>query len=104
MFPNIIASINFTNFSTDFITWSMTPYTDQLGNYFWLAIFAVVIGFTYVSTRNIGSTVAAIFITFAAFGTTNIFLNAAEYSLFFSIIAIVGLAGIITTLFVKRRN
>ena len=74
-----------------------------LGNYFWLTIFAVVIGFTYVSTKNIGSTVAVIFITFAAFGSSNVFFNAPEYSLFFSIIAIAGVAGTILSLFLKKR-
>ena len=99
----VVASLNFTNFSTDFLNWSVTPYTNYFGNYFWLLIFAAVIGFTYVSTGNLGSTIAVIFVTFAVFGTTNVFVNEPEYSLFFSIIAIAGLAGIILTLFIKRR-
>lgn len=100
----ILMDINFTNFSTDLITWSMTPYTNQLGNYVWIAIFSLVIGFTFVSTKNIGSTVAVIFITFACFGATNTFLNNPEFSLFFSVIAIAGVAGTILSLFMRNRR
>lgn len=99
-----LMSINFTNFSLDFLRWSFTPYTDMLGNYFWLLVFAAVIGFTYGVTENVGSVTAAILITFACFGASNIFINEPEYSLFFSAIAITGIAGTVLMLFIKRRT
>lgn len=94
--------INFTNFSINPINWFMTPYTDQFGELIWPIIFAAVIGFTYAGTKNIGSVVAMILLTFGLFGTSNAFLQAPEFSLFFSVIAAAGFAGVIAVLFFKR--
>ena len=95
-------SINFTNFSINPIKWLLTPYTDQFGELVWPIIFTAVIGFTYASTKNIGAVVAMILLTFGLFGTTNAFLQAPEFSLFFSIIAAMGFAGTIAVLFFKK--
>lgn len=103
MLENILALINFTNFSANPINWFMTPFTDEFGALTWPIIFAAVIGFTYAATKNIGSTVALIFLTFGLFGTTNAFLQAPEFSLFFSIIAAAGFAGTIAVLFFRRK-
>ena len=102
MFANLLALINFSNFSINPIKYFMTPYTDEFGELTWPIIFAAVIGFTYAATKNIGSTVAMIFLTFGLFGTTNAFLQAPEFSLFFSIIAAAGFAGTIAVLFFRR--
>jgi hypothetical protein len=99
-----IMAINFTNFTDDVFGWMMTPYIDQFGSAFWLVIFATVIAFTYVVTHNLTATVAAIFVTFAAFGSTSVFLGDPQYSFFFSIISMIGVAGTILVLYLKRTN
>ena len=98
-----INAIDFTTFSTDWIEWLFYPFTNILGAFVWAIIFAVIIAIAYVaSDKNIGVVVGAIFITFGIFGSTNAFLGAPEFSLFFSIIAIAAVAGLMIQLFVKR--
>jgi hypothetical protein len=94
--------INFTNFSDNPINYFMTPFTDEFGVLTWPIIFAAVIGFTYAATKNVGSVVAMIFLTFGLFGTTNAFLQTPEFTLFFSIIATAGFAGTVAVLFFKK--
>jgi len=96
-------AISFTNFSGDFINWSLTPFQTYVGFMMWPIIFTGVIGFVYVITENIGSTVAAIFIIFALFGTTNAFIQAPEFSSIFFLISALGLSGLVLTIFIKRR-
>lgn len=96
-------AINFTNFSQDFINWTLTPFQAIVGFLIWPIIFTSVIVFIYVITENIGSTIAAIFIVFALFGTTNAFIQAPEFSSIFFIVTVAGLAGLVLTIFVKRR-
>lgn len=94
--------MNFTNFSNNPLNWSLTPFTDIFGILFWPIIFASVIGLTYTATKNIGSVVAMIFLTFGLFGTTNAFLQTPEFTLLFSIIAAAGFAGVVAVLFFKN--
>jgi hypothetical protein len=94
--------INFTNFSNNPMDWFLTPFRDEFGILTWPIIFAAVIGFTYTATKNVGSVVAMIFLTFGLFGTTNAFLQTPEFTLFFSIIAAAGFAGVVAVLFFKK--
>ena len=98
----MLLSIDFDGFANDTITWLFSVYETHLGVLVWPIIFAAVIGFTYTSTKSIGSVVAVIFLTFGLFGTANVFLQSPEFSLFFSIIAAAGFAGVVLALFLKR--
>lgn len=84
--------------------WHIKGFERYLGAFVMPIIFAMFIGFVYMSSTDLTSTVYMIFITFALYGTTNAFIQAEEYSLFFAIIAIIGIAGIILSLFLKKRR
>lgn len=102
MLPNILLRINLSEFNAGPIEWFLTPFRTYFGATVWPIIFAVAIAVVYGSTKHIGPTVAAILLVFGFFGTTNYFLQAPEFSIFFSIIAILGFAGTILALFLRK--
>jgi len=101
---DILLAINFSNFSANPIEWSLYAFRVHFGMLVWPIIFTAVIGFTYGITHNLGSVVAVILLTFCLFGTTNYFLQAPEFNLFFSIIAVIGIAGMMLVLFFRRSH
>lgn len=100
---SVLSGFNFSNFMNDPIDWSMTPFQLYVGVLMWPIIMAGVIGYVYRSTHHLSTTVAAIFIVFALFGSTNSFIQAPEFSQFFFMVAVLGWAGVVLTLFVKKR-
>lgn len=99
----IVAAFNFTEFMDNPIEFSFTPIQLYLGILMWPVIFAVAIGLTYKATQNMGAVVAAIFIVFALFGSTNAFIQVPELSQWFFIVAVLGWAGVFLTIFIKKR-
>ena len=101
---SVEAAFNFTEFEDGIVDWFTKPYREYFGNFTWLIIFAAVIALVYGVSQNLPATVAAICITFAVYGGTEAMLGNPEYSLFFSIIAIAGIAGLVGSMFylVKR--
>lgn len=104
MFNGLLAEINLSEFFTDTINWMLTPFRSHLGIYIWPAIFASTVAFVYVSTKNIGSTIASILLIFGLFGSVSEFIVVPEFRLFFSFIAAAGLAGIILSLYMKKHG
>ncbi len=99
----LLGLFNWTDFSTDFMTWWMSAFIDPLGGAFWPLIFTTVFGVTFlISNKNLAVTTAAILMTFGIFGTYEAFVSQPEFSLFFSIIAIAGFAGTAAALFIKK--
>lgn len=96
--------INFTYIVENFIEWAVTPFTNVFGNMFWASIFSAVIAISWIATKNLAVTLGAILLTFGIFGTTNAFLTTPEYSLFFGIVAVASIAGLMLELFITRGN
>lgn len=104
MFNWILALVNFTEFYDNPIEWALTPFRVHLGDYLWPSIFAAAIAFVYVTTHSIGSVLATILLVFGLFGSTSDFIVFPEFRLFFSILAVAGLAGVILSLFLKKHG
>lgn len=100
---NIILDVDITSFLDDFVSYGLTPIQLYLGYLMWPVIFMLVIGLVYRSTHNLGSVTASIFMVFGLFGTTNGFIQAPEISLFFYLIAVLSYAGLVLTVFIKKR-
>lgn len=100
---NILYDFNYSNFTADPVDYAMTPFQTYVGLLMWPIIMAGVIGVVYRETDHMSTTVAAIFIVFALFGSTNAFIQSPEISQWFFIVAVLGWAGVVLTLFVKKR-
>ena len=73
--------------------------------WFYPLIFVGIIGFLYTSMNSLTVAVVGILITFGLFGaTTSVFEGVSEISMFLYIIAIVGMALLVVTFFIKRRD
>lgn len=96
--------MNFTYIMEHFVEWATTPYRLVFGDMFWVALFSGVIAISWIISRDLAVTLGAILITFAIFGSTNAFINSGEFGLFFSIIAVASIAGLILELFIVRGN
>lgn len=99
--PPLVDTSGFFDNPLDYL---LTPFRSHIGIYVWPAIFISVIGFVYVSTHNLGSTLASILLIFGLFGSVSDFIQVPEFILFSSILAIAGLAGIILSLFMKKHG
>lgn len=90
-------------FMEGIIEYGMSAY-DPLGIWKYPLIFVGVFGFIYGWMQSVTVTVVAIIFTFAIYGvTTNIFANVPDLTLFLYIITLMGIALLITVLFIKRR-
>jgi len=99
---NVLLSLfNWSNMSSmpDYV---ISPFKTYIGELFWPLVISGIIGWVYVSTRNLAATAAVIFLAFALYGT-KVGLQYPEFSMIFYIIAIAGIAGLILTLFIKSR-
>lgn len=94
--------IDWNTFTNNWIDWLFYPFTNILGGLFWVTIFAIVIGMSWIVSRDIGVVLGTTLVTFGIFGSTNAFLSASEYSLFFSVIAVLCFAGLIIQIFIKK--
>lgn len=102
MLPKILLAINWDTFTTDLIEWMFYPFTNILGSLFWVIIFSIVIGMSWIISRDIGVVLGVTLVTFGIFGGTNAFLGASEYSFFFSVVATLCFAGLVIQIFVKK--
>ena len=91
-----LGAIDWATFTNNPAEWFAYPFTSILGPLFWVSIFSVVIVVVWrISNKDVGAVVAAILITFGIFGGTEYFIAAPEYSLFFAIICVIGIAGLV---------
>lgn len=96
-------NFNFTEFEDNVLNYMTKPYRKYFDEFTWLMIFALVIILAYGISHDVTTTLGAIFITFALFGTTNAFLGNPQYTLFFSIVAALSLAATVYSLYVTKR-
>lgn len=100
----ILGAIDWNAFTQNPVDWFAYPFVNVIGSSFWVALFAVVIGMAWVLSKNVTVTVAAILITFGFFGGTQYFISSPEYSLFFAVICVIGIAGTILELFISSKR
>ena len=85
------------NFSMDAFE-SVDPFT-------WPLIVVGIIGFIYATSHSVTVAVVGILITLASFvGTTTIFTDIPALTQFLYIIAVIGIALLLTTVIIKRRS
>lgn len=99
----VVGAFNFSHLLDGGIDWALTPFQLIVGFLMWPIFFAAMIGITYKATHNLGSVTAVIFLIFGLFGTTNAFIQVPELSLWFFWVAVVGYAGCVLSLFIKKR-
>lgn len=93
---------NFSNFTSGVIDWFLDPFKTYLGEFAYPVLFVSVFVVALGVSRNLGVAVAVLLVTFGLFGSTDAFNTAPEFSLFFSIIAVIGITALVLMLFIKR--
>ena len=94
--------VNFTNITSDFMTWSTQGYTTALGFVFWPIIFTTIITYVYLKNRSVAAALAAILIIFAAFGST--LFNIEPWIVLLYIISGLIFTGLVLIIIIKRRG
>lgn len=84
------------------IDWAMGTYS-TLDPWTYPMIFAGVICFIYASMQSLIVAVVGIIITMSLFGTT-VFVGVPDITTFFYILTILGVAMLVTALFIKKRG
>jgi len=97
---------DFNEFAFNLPEWAVGPFTAYVSDFVWVIIFIGMIGLVYGATKNVGSTLVAILLTFAAYGGKRGFLDGMgqQVSLMFSVIAAICLAVLVLGLFIKKRR
>lgn len=91
------------SFIQGFVDYGMSAY-DPLGVWKYPLIFVGIFGFIYTFMNSAIVAIVGIIITLAIYGsTTDIFTHVPDLNLFLYIVTIMGLALLITTLFIKKR-
>ena len=93
-----------TNFSDGIVDYAMDAYSNVEPWVFPL-IFIGIIGYVYAATHSVVTAVAAILITFGLYATAstmNVFGDVPDISLFMYLIALVGIASLVFTLFMRK--
>ena len=77
-----------------------------VSDFIWVFLFLGMIGLVYGATKNVGSTLVAILLTFAAYGGKRAFIDGIgqQVSLLFSVIAAICLTVLILGLFLSKRR
>ena len=92
------------NFTSGFIDYAMSAY-DGFGVWKYPLLFFAMIGYVYGTMQSITVTIIAVLFTLGIYGaTTNIFADVPDLTLFLYIVTIVGIALLITAIFIKRRG
>ena len=92
------------NFTNGFLDYAMSAYS-SLDPWVYPLVFVGIIGFIYATMNSVIVAIVAIFFTLGIFAvTTNVFAAVPDLTLFLYIVSIIGIAVLITTLFIKRRN
>lgn len=92
------------SFYQGMIDYAMSSY-DPLGIWKYPAVFIGIIGFVYAATQSLVVAVVGIIFTFVIYGaTTTIFVDVPDVTLFLYIITVMGIALLLTALFIKRRE
>ena len=83
------------------IEYALSAY-DGMGDMVYPILFVALIGYVFAATQSIVTTVVAIIITFASFGTVVwIWEGIPQVSVFFYIVTVVGLACLVVGLILK---
>jgi len=85
---------------------AMGPYKVYVSDFVWVFLFLGMIGLVYGASKNVGSTLIAILITFAAYGGKRAFVDGMgqQVSLLLSVIAAICLTVLILGLFLTKRK
>jgi hypothetical protein len=82
------------------------PFKVYVNDFVWVFIFIGMVGLVWGATKNVGSTLIATLLVFAAYGGKRAFVDGMgqQVSLMFSVIAAICLAVLILGLFLKKRH
>jgi hypothetical protein len=107
LIPNafIVMAFNFSHFMNDALDYAFTPFELYLNFMFWPIVMVWAIGLVYKATHHMSTTVMAIFVVFALWGTSDtiLFSQIPELGQFFFIVSVVAWASVVLTFFVKKR-
>lgn len=93
-----------TNFSSGILDYAMSAYS-SLEPWVYPFIFVGILGFIYATMQSVTVVVVGILFTLGIYAvTTNVFADVPDVTLFLYIVSIIGIALLITALFIKRRN
>ena len=93
---------NITEFKLDVFGWFFVPFKIYLGDFVYILMFAALFTMMYNENHKVLPLLFSILLTFAMFGANKILIDETQYMLFWSIIAILSIVGIIMSVFVRR--
>lgn len=102
----LIAEVNWTNISSDWIGYILSGYDSIFNHWTYPLIFLGVVGYIYCLNRSAMSAAAAICIIFGVYGVTGVFRygDIAQFSLLSWTIVIVSFSGLFAALFIRKRR
>jgi len=94
------------NFIDNLPEFAFGPYMIYVSDFVWVFLFIGMIGLVYGASKNVGATLVAILLTFAAYGGKRAFVDGMgqQVSLMFSVIAAICLTVLILGLFLSKRR
>lgn len=85
------------------ISWAMSAY-DGFGIYKYPLLILGILGYVYMATKSITLFIVAVIVTFAMFGSTNVFADVWEISWLLSIISVIGIVSLVMAVLLKKEG
>jgi len=101
-----VSDFDFPDFMNNLPEFAVGPFKVYVNDFVWVFIFVGMIGLVWGASKNVGSTLIATLLVFAAYGGKRAFVDGMgqQVSLMFSVIAAICLAVLILGLFLKKRH
>ena len=100
-FMPFLGAVNISEFRRSVPEWLLQPFTQFIGDFIYPVMLSGVILLLFGSSKSVITVLAGIFVTFAVYGITEPILNNPTISSFFSIIAAIGVAGLMLKIITK---
>jgi len=105
MFLSILADVNWTNISGNWMEWFFQGYTEILTDvWFYPVLFAGIIGYIYAITHSATAAAVSIALVFGIFGVTGVFAGPSEFAFLSWAIVITAFSAAFTALFAGRKK
>lgn len=101
-----ISDFDIVDFIENLPEFAMGPFKAYVSDFVWVFIFIGMVGLVWGATKNVGSTLVAILLIFAAYGGKRAFVDGMgqQVSLMFSVIAAICLTVLILGLFLTKKR
>ena len=104
MIPFILAEVNWTNISANWMDFFTYAYTNILADWFWPMVIAGIVGYIYALSHSATAAAVVICLFFGVYGITGIFAASPEFSFLSWIIVIIAFSAAFVVLFTGRKR